>query len=216
MTILEIASSLVELLRPGCERIEIAGSLRRGKANPKDIEIVAIPQLSRVSKFDLFGNECDIDETNHLESAIYSACLGNWAYDTTVKRDGPRYKRLRHHSGVACDLFIADARRWGAIYTIRTGPGEFSQRLVMRARRMGYRVHEGLLHGHTFRQHIVNGILREIPCEKGDACPLIIPTLTEEAFFSALKMDWTEPSARGIENVNALARERRASKALPG
>ena len=203
MTILEIANSLVEILRPGCTCIEIAGSLRRGSTTPKDIEIVTIPLISHTTETDLFGVKCGAIEMNHLESAIYTACLGNWSYDLEVKRNGPRYKRLRHRSGVACDLLITDARRWGAIYTIRTGPDEFSKGLVTRARRMGYRVYEGLLHGHTFRQYHVNGQWKEKPCEKGDACPLIIPTLTEESFFTALKVDWIEPAARGAEKVKA-------------
>ena len=40
----DLAEALVELLRPACQRIEIAGSIRRGKARPNDIEIVAVPR----------------------------------------------------------------------------------------------------------------------------------------------------------------------------
>ena len=43
---LTIALGLVERLRPACTRIEIAGSVRRGYAEVKDIEIVAIPDLA--------------------------------------------------------------------------------------------------------------------------------------------------------------------------
>ncbi len=38
-----IAQSLLEQLRSSCVRIEIAGSIRRRKADPRDIEIVVIP-----------------------------------------------------------------------------------------------------------------------------------------------------------------------------
>lgn len=205
MNALEIAHSLVATLSPGCERIEIAGSLRRGKANPKDIEIVAIPHVTKSPIRDMFGNEYDSEECNHLEAAIYTACLGDWAYDMAVKRNGPRYKRLRHISGIACDLFITDARRWGAIYTIRTGPGEFSQMLVSRARRLGMFVDEGLLHNHrrAYRETWDGRTNIPLPCEKGDACPLIIPTPTEESFFAALKVDWIAPELRGVQKVTA-------------
>ena len=40
----QMAEALVELLAPACERIEIANSVRRGKARPSDVEIVAIPR----------------------------------------------------------------------------------------------------------------------------------------------------------------------------
>ena len=39
-----LARRVVETMAPYCERVEIAGSIRRGKAEPKDIEIVAIPR----------------------------------------------------------------------------------------------------------------------------------------------------------------------------
>ena len=196
MNALEIAKELVSLLAPGCDRKEIVGSLRRGVTKPKDIEIVAIPHITSTAITDLFGGQVAAEEINHLEAAIYTACLGDWAYDMAIKRNGPRYKRLRHHSGIACDLFLTDVKRWGAIYTIRTGPHKFSQMLVTRARHMGYRVHNGLLHGHTFSKVTIGGKPVEMPCEKGDTCPLIIPTLTEETFFSALKVEWLAPELR--------------------
>ena len=57
--VLPIAESLVEKLRPACERIEIAGSLRREKAMVGDIEIVAVPRLER----DLLGEPQTPDGT---------------------------------------------------------------------------------------------------------------------------------------------------------
>jgi DNA polymerase/3'-5' exonuclease PolX len=39
-----LADCLVKAIAPYCERIEIAGSVRRKKADVKDIEIVAIPR----------------------------------------------------------------------------------------------------------------------------------------------------------------------------
>jgi DNA polymerase/3'-5' exonuclease PolX len=49
---LKIAQETVELLRPHCERIEIAGSIRREKPEPNDIEIVAIPKPYEVGLFE--------------------------------------------------------------------------------------------------------------------------------------------------------------------
>ncbi len=42
-----IAERVMKLLKPFCDRIEIAGSLRREKEEVKDIEIVAIPKSNR-------------------------------------------------------------------------------------------------------------------------------------------------------------------------
>ena len=41
----DIADQVIERLRPHCERVQIAGSIRRGKERVKDIEIVASPLL---------------------------------------------------------------------------------------------------------------------------------------------------------------------------
>jgi DNA polymerase/3'-5' exonuclease PolX len=46
-----IARAVVERLRPACQRIEIAGSLRRHRPMVGDIEICAIP----IMPTDLFG-----------------------------------------------------------------------------------------------------------------------------------------------------------------
>ena len=41
-----LAQRIVDSMRPYSERIEIAGSIRRRKVDPKDIEIVVIPRWS--------------------------------------------------------------------------------------------------------------------------------------------------------------------------
>lgn len=42
---LAVAEELVAALRPACERLEIAGSLRRGKAEVGDVEILFVPRV---------------------------------------------------------------------------------------------------------------------------------------------------------------------------
>ena len=42
--VLNLAKRIVKQLKPYCRRIEIAGSIRRKKPNPKDIDIVLIPK----------------------------------------------------------------------------------------------------------------------------------------------------------------------------
>ncbi len=49
---LEIAERTKALLAPHCERIEIAGSIRRKKPHVKDIEIVAIPKSYNIGLFE--------------------------------------------------------------------------------------------------------------------------------------------------------------------
>lgn len=184
MDIHTLAAELVEQLRPGCERIEIAGSIRRGKADPKDIEIVAVAKMDWECVHDLWGSVIDRESVDLLDKQINELRFaGEWDFDHVLKRAGSKYKRLRHIvSGYCCDLFIADASNWGNILTIRTGPGDFSRELVTRAHRYGLKQDGGQL----WREHR-DGTCTVIPCPE------------ERNFFAALKVPYLEPSERTVE-----------------
>jgi DNA polymerase/3'-5' exonuclease PolX len=40
-----IANEVIDLLKPACLKIKVAGGTRRQKAEPHDIEIVCLPQI---------------------------------------------------------------------------------------------------------------------------------------------------------------------------
>lgn len=109
---LEIAEKVKALLAPYCERIEIAGSIRRKKANVKDIEIVAIPK-----PFD----------TGLFESGI-ATVVNQWQ---KVKGELPcKYTQRILPEGIKLDLFFAERGNWGLIYAIRTGSAEYSHKVL--------------------------------------------------------------------------------------
>jgi hypothetical protein len=116
-----IADKWIRYLSPACERIEIAGSIRRGKQEPKDIELVCIPQI--YASKDLFG--VDGTQVNLLETLIGGLFRGK-AYLAAIK-NGPRYKQLALIEGIHLDLFIVlPPAQWGVQFLIRTGPADFS------------------------------------------------------------------------------------------
>jgi len=210
-----IARNLAELLildlLPGCTRVEIAGSVRREKPEPHDLEIVVIPKSSFVPTGNLFGEMSEL-ECDHFEPAFMSLLeRGEWELDPVLKRDGPHYKRLRHvTSGMCADVFLTTKRGWGGAMAIRTGPADFSQALVTLARRQGKHMADGyLIHGHPKprRLKMRTAILpageaeEEYPCPKGESCPLILPTLEEADFLSALGLPHWDPAARTAELV---------------
>jgi DNA polymerase/3'-5' exonuclease PolX len=109
----QIARQYAERLQPFCDRLEIAGSIRRRKAEVGDIEIVALPKPF----VDLFGNE------NGYQDPMLA---GVW-----VNKAGRRYKQYALPEGVNLDLFIVlPPAQWGVIFALRTGGAEFSRRLV--------------------------------------------------------------------------------------
>ena len=84
-----IANSVLKELKPYCERIEIAGSIRRQKPDPNDIEIVAIPKPYDVGLF---------------ESGI-ATVINKWQ---KVKGELPcKYTQRLLPEGVKLDLFFA-------------------------------------------------------------------------------------------------------------
>ena len=123
----EIADEIIEGFWCTCYCIVKAGSVRRGIAEVKDIEICYIPRL--VSKrVDLF-TYTDVSATDGVIADIV-AC-GFLAWDEEVKRNGPKYKRLIHvNTGIVVELFAATLENWGLILALRTGPAEFNHKLV--------------------------------------------------------------------------------------
>lgn len=112
-----IAARILDQLAPFCERIEVAGSVRRRKAEVGDIEIVAIPR----SMTDLFG------------APLPDHALDTFEYSTIgrVEMGGHKYKKIALTEGPQLDLFIVTPpAQWGIQFLIRTGPAEYSHALV--------------------------------------------------------------------------------------
>ncbi len=208
-TATSIAASLVETLRPACVRIEIAGSLRRAKAEVGDIEIVCIPITGVYTLNDLFGQSYQTIAVNDLEDSLSQLLAVDewpWSMDAVLKRDGPRSKRLRHKpTGVCCDLTITDPRRWGILYTIRTGPAAFSQALVGQALQHHTFVDDGLLHGHSrIYKTDEQGKSIPLPCPRGEHCSLVVETPEEIDFLNALGLPFVEPARRSLNVFYAI------------
>jgi DNA polymerase/3'-5' exonuclease PolX len=123
-----IADRVVTELRPYCERIEIAGSIRRKRPEVKDIEVVCIPKPY---------------ETGLFESGIASI-VNKW---TKVKGELPcKYTQRILPDGIKLDLFFAEAGNWGLIYAIRTGSAEYSHKVLANAWvKRGYHSCDGYL-----------------------------------------------------------------------
>ena len=205
-----VANELMECLRPGCERVEIAGSVRLGKPEPKDIEICTIAKWQVLEHRNLLDEVYDTTRINLIDDAL-EHCMGEygpWDFDTETPRNGSKYKRLRHRArGVCCDLFITTHETWGTIFTIRTGPGAFSQALVMVAQKLGWFVDAGRLHLHQREYKLMKGEWKSLPCKAGDTCTQVATTPEEEDFFRVLGISWLAPNERTIERAAELMKK---------
>ena len=111
----KIADAVIKRLSPYCQKIEVAGSIRRRKATVHDIDIVLVPS----------------DPWN-LESEVLAL-----ARPVQPKMSGEKLKRF-DFNGAQIDLYYATVQTWATLLLIRTGSKENNIRLCSRAKGMGW------------------------------------------------------------------------------
>ncbi len=125
----EIAARVYVGLEKNCQRLVVAGSIRRQRARCSDIEIVLEPHFAG----DLFGHRDPIIQPVHelLREA------GVWL------QGGPKAVRIGDvlgEKGVRLDVFIVHPpAQWGSIVAIRTGPSALGEYCVTKMRTRGFR-----------------------------------------------------------------------------
>lgn len=107
-----IADQVISRLSPYCQRIEVAGSVRRKKPIVNDIDFVLVPS-------DLWN--------------LHHEIMGMGQ----VRMSGSKITRVMV-GGVQVDLYIASMETWGTLLLIRTGSAENNIRLCSRAKDMGW------------------------------------------------------------------------------
>jgi len=193
----EIAQHIKTALSPYCDRIEIAGSIRRKKQKVGDVEIVCIPKKETLEKM--------IEPGVFEEPNLFNP-LGGWVvpptyaevtsvvegfYDTVSQwhkvngeLDGKYTQRLfwsKLTGFFKVDIFIAHPDNWGWQLAIRTGSAAFSKMLGIRWSRLGFMSEGGILYDQEGQDYPIR--------EEGD-------------LFRLLHMEWVAPEDR--ENVDAL------------
>ena len=161
----KVADELAAELAPRCERIEIAGSLRRGKAEVGDIEILYIPKIGQVRMpGELFP------QTGSLTDELLNQWLAQrvLAKRPTINGNaawwGVQNKFAVHvASGIPVDLFATTAERWFGSLVIRTGSKEMNTTLANSALRRGMQLHSyGVLENARTGEQIIPQSEREV------------------------------------------------------
>ncbi|MDD5511390.1 MAG: hypothetical protein PHI12_11375 [Dehalococcoidales bacterium] len=163
-----IANEIVEKLKPCCERIEIAGSIRRKKSWVRDIDIVVIP-------------------SNQGQLAYQLQQLGR------IVKNGPKIIRIDMPAprDIPLDVYVATPETWATLLLIRTGSEKHNRMLCMRAMTMGMKLHadgSGL-----FR---LGGMVAVEGAADGSFDETLITNESEEAIFQALGMKYRRPEMR--------------------
>lgn len=133
-----IAAELMELLHPACERIDIAGSIRRRRPDVADVELVLVPRITPTAR-DLFGNV--VATENELDTLCQALKAQGLLRDRPDRNGTPawgsRHKRALY-KGFPVDLFsVIEPAQHGVVMVLRTGCAEFSKRVVTQAKKGG-------------------------------------------------------------------------------
>lgn len=151
---LRAARELVATLLPHCELdvdgkpfLKVCGSLRRGKTEVGDVELVYIPRVDQVpDPADLLGSPGTTHPVNQVD-----AILDEWIRTGRLEKRlnklgrltwGPENKLARHTgSGVPVDLFATDRRAWWSYVVCRTGSARTNTQIAAEALRKGWHWH---------------------------------------------------------------------------
>lgn len=119
-----VANELVAALRPACDRVEIAGSLRRGKSTVGDVEILFVPKMDSVP-VDFFGSRELVSQAEGVIARLLGdGTLTKRPSKTGVFSWGEKNKLALHRSGIPVDLFATYEEAWFNYLVCRTGPAE--------------------------------------------------------------------------------------------
>lgn len=176
------AAQIVQWLAPHCERLEIAGSIRRQRPVCNDVDIVCIPRITE--ERDMLG--AAISRTNHVLKFLqeYVAANPKARFQSGGEREG-KYVILQLPK-CQLDLWFAGERNFGTRLLCRTGSKEHNILLAQRGLDLvrPWNPYEGVT---------VNGELRE--------------ARYEQQIYDALKLPWIEPAEREGEPFAAVIRQ---------
>ncbi len=120
----KLAEQIMEQIQPFCDRLVVAGSIRRKKREVRDVDIVLIPKPL-------------------LWNRIVATLQRNM--DAKVLKHGEKAVQLTIY-GINVDLYSATPETWEPLLLIRTGSAQHNIKLSMIARKKGMKLsHNGLI-----------------------------------------------------------------------
>lgn len=195
----KIAIEAGNKLLPWCDKLNLAGSIRRGCKEVHDIEIVCLPKYVKAGQIDLWTNEVQKEQVHpkFIETVL------NLGKAIKGKPDG-RYMQIELKTGhmpatIMVDLFMPQPADYYRIFSIRTGSAKYShQRIAEGWRKLGW-------------VGTSEGLRRETEClgtplpdgKTKWKCIVDNPTLppvwqTEEEFFNWLGIQYIPPAIRYV------------------
>lgn len=175
---ISVARQLVEILTPVCERIIIAGSLRRGKQWVGDVEILYIGKIITRSKpGDMFAQETVSLAEQAIAEMVASSILTPRVNKIGGTCWGDQNKLAAHNAtGIPVDLFQTSQSNWFNYLICRTGSAQHNIQIAARAKDRGWSWNP---YGSGFT-HLITGKTHHVTSEESLFEFLDIPFLTPQ------------------------------------
>ena len=195
------ASYILQLLMPHCEVIHVAGSIRRMKAEIKDIEIVCIPKREFIQK----GLFTDVGD--HLIIKDFTEALVT-IQQTIIKGDiNGRYMQMITASqlcpGIKLDLFMPAPEDYYRMLAIRTGSADYSRSVIAAGwiKKGWCGVKDLGLRKITQCNYLMIGEKKHYRLKPGIENPELPPVWKSEGeFFAWLGVEYIDPEHRELHN----------------
>jgi DNA polymerase/3'-5' exonuclease PolX len=200
---LKVAEYIVTQLRPDCNRIHIAGSIRRLVPEVKDIEIVCEPKKEFIQT-GLFP-----DSGEWMIEKGFSESLATLQKEIVKGNINGRYMQMITSSTICpdikLDLFMPAPDDYWRQFAIRTGSGEYSHHVIAAAwKKKGWvgvpeiglrKISECDIH--------LDGQQKKVYTLKKCIHEFTLPPVwqTEGEFFTWLGLDYIDPQLREFNNA---------------
>lgn len=187
----KVADRIIEILSPHCDRIDIAGSIRRQTMYVKDIEIVCIPK--KIFKAtDIFGGG------NWVVCNEFITAIDFMKLSVIKGTINGRYMQIKIKGDIKMDLFMPREEDYYRMLAVRTGSKEYSAKIIAHGwtelgwcgTPVGLRKKSDCF---AIRNHEGKIVSWKCINDNGEKPP-VWPS--EESFFEWLGIRWTEPKYR--------------------
>jgi DNA polymerase (family 10) len=174
------AAKVVNVMTPFCERVEVAGSIRRKRPEVNDIDIVAMPTAKKGPRVSPFG-PLAVYEPAHVWKKLMPEALAKEPLKLISLQAGQELMRFAFpNSGLQVDVYRARPETWGVLLLVRTGSKEHNVKLCSLARSKGLKL------------SAADGVVTQGGFGK------VVASRTEEEIFQALGVAFVEPKDREV------------------
>ena len=187
----KIAVAICYKLQPYCDKINIVGSIRRKKPDPKDIEIICLAKTEATT--DLFGEPSGVVKNADFIKLVLG--LGE------IVKGLPTGKmmQIKLPEGIMLDLFMPDGFDYYRQYAIRTGSADYAFKVIANGwKKIGWCGSDKGLRkiSDCIEMKAADGKSKwKCVNEKAEIPP---GWKTEEEFFKWIKVAWLPPQNRFV------------------